>query len=172
MPVKSYRHRIRHGRLSRLSIAVPSLSLLIATAGCASTDEAPKAAVPTPDAKAAKLCQNLDEVLPEKVDGLERNDPEPGSELTAAWGSPAIILRCGVPWPDAALKTSSNTATIDGVGWVADELDDGAQRMTTGGRLAYVEVTIPKDEVTKNGAGSLVDLAGPIKKAIPKGIAD
>ncbi|MGY0491547.1 DUF3515 domain-containing protein [Streptomyces sp. WG-D5] len=170
--MKSYRHRLRHGRLSRLSIVVPSLFLLIAVTGCTATDDAPEAAVPTPDAKAAELCRDLDKALPEKIDGLTRNDPEPDSELTAAWGSPAIILRCGVPWPDAAVKADSNTATIDGVGWVAEELDGGAQRMTTGGRLAYVEVTIPQDEVARSGAGSLVDLAKPIKKAIPEGIAD
>ncbi|MYW65292.1 DUF3515 family protein [Streptomyces sp. SID8379] len=167
--MNSFRHR---HRLGRLVIGLPALSLLIAAAGCSSTDDAPEATVPTPEASVTKLCRDLDKVLPRKVDGLERNDPEPSSELTAAWGSPAIILRCGVPWPDAAAKASSNPATVDNVEWIVDELGDGTQQMTTGSRRAYVEVTIPKDLVSQVGAGPLVDLAGPIKKAIPKGIAD
>ncbi|MGY0018936.1 DUF3515 domain-containing protein [Streptomyces sp. cg35] len=165
--MNSLRHRLR------LAIGLPALSLMIAAAsGCASTDDAPAATVPTPDAKVTKLCRNLHELLPQKVDGLERNDPEPHSELTAAWGSPAIILRCGVPWPDAVLKKGSMPATVDDVEWVVEGLDDGAQRMTTGGRLAYVELTIPKKQVSLGGAGPLVDLAQAVKKAIPKGIAD
>ncbi|MFD8566139.1 DUF3515 domain-containing protein [Streptomyces sp. NPDC059639] len=146
--------------------------MVASAAGCSSTADAPEAAVPTPEASVTKLCRNLDKVLPQKLDGLERNDPEPSSELTAAWGSSAIILRCGVPWPDAAADNDSNPATVDGVEWIVEELDSGARRMTTGSRLAYVEVTIPKDQVAEVGAGPLVDLAKPIKKAIPKGIAD
>ncbi|MFE6892450.1 DUF3515 domain-containing protein [Streptomyces sp. NPDC057694] len=146
--------------------------MVASAAGCSSTADAPEAAVPTPEASVTKLCRNLDKVLPQKLDGLERNDPEPSSELTAAWGSSAIILRCGVPWPDAAADNDSNPATVDGVEWIVEELDGGARRMTTGSRLAYVEVTIPKDQVAEVGAGPLVDLAKPIKKAIPKGIAD
>ncbi|WP_420035725.1 DUF3515 domain-containing protein [Streptomyces sp. cg28] len=171
--MSSFRHRRRPGRVHRVLVGAPALSLLVAAvAGCSATDDAPEAAVPTPEASVAKLCRNLDEVLPQKLDGLDRNDPEPSSELTAAWGSPAIILRCGVPWPDAAADNDSNPATINGVEWIVEELDGGAQRMTTGSRLAYIEVTIPKDQVARGGAGPLVDLAGPIKKAIPKGIAD
>ena len=167
MPVNSFRHR------RRLLVGLPALPLLlVAVSGCASTVDTPEVPVPKPDAKVTGLCRNLHELLPQKIDGLERNDPEPRSELTAAWGSPAIILRCGVAWPDAVLKKGSMPATVDGVEWIVEELKDGSQRMTTGSRLAYVEVTIPKAEVAKGGAGPLVDLAAPIKKAIPKGIAD
>ncbi|MER5947883.1 DUF3515 domain-containing protein [Streptomyces sp. NPDC001904] len=171
--MNSFRHRRRIGRVHRVLVGAPALSLLVASvAGCSATDAAPKAAVPTPETSVAKLCRNLDKVLPQKLDGSERNDPDPSSELTAAWGSPAIILRCGVPWPDAAADADSNPATVNGVEWIVQKLDSGAQRMTTGSRLAYVEVTIPEDQVAAVGAGPLVDLAGPIKKAIPKGIAD
>ncbi|MZD08952.1 DUF3515 family protein [Streptomyces sp. SID5785] len=165
--MNSFRHR------RRLLVGLPALSVLIAAAaGCSSTDDTPAVSVPSPDAKVTGLCRDLHGLLPQKIDGLERNDPEPRSELTAAWGSPAIILRCGVPWPDAAAKKGSMPATVDEVEWVVEELKDGSQQMTTGSRLAYVEVTIPKGQVRQGGAGPLVDLAGPIKKAIPKGIAD
>ncbi|BFO15636.1 hypothetical protein SHKM778_20240 [Streptomyces sp. KM77-8] len=90
MPVNSFRHR--HAVLSALAV-------LITAAGCSSADDSASAAVPSPDAKATKLCQNLDKVLPAKVDGESRDDPEPASELTAGWGGVAIILRCGVERP-------------------------------------------------------------------------
>ncbi|KAA0922358.1 DUF3515 domain-containing protein [Streptomyces apricus] len=87
----------RHRRAS--SVGLPALVLLIAATGCSSADDNAPTPVPSPGQKAAKLCRNLDESLPRKVDGLDREDPEPRSALTAGWGSPAIILRCGVSRP-------------------------------------------------------------------------
>ncbi|MFE9998970.1 DUF3515 domain-containing protein [Streptomyces avermitilis] len=150
---------------------LPVLALLIAATGCSSADDNASAAVPSPDAKVTELCQNLDKVLPTKVDGLERKDPEPRSALTAGWGSPAIILRCGVERPAEMLDPKASTTEVNGVGWLVQEHDDGSYVFTTSLRRAYVEVRLSAGQA-KNGAGSLVDLAKPIKKAIPEGIAD
>jgi hypothetical protein len=38
-------------------------------------------------------------VLPEQVEGQQRRDVEPAGPLAAAWGDPAIVLRCGVGPP-------------------------------------------------------------------------
>ncbi|MCX3060814.1 DUF3515 domain-containing protein [Streptomyces beihaiensis] len=162
----------RHRHFGLPALSVLSLLPLLIVTGCSSTDGAPTAAVPSPDAKVTKMCRKLHDLLPQKVEGHGRNDPEPHSELTAAWGSPAIILRCGVAWPSAMADKDTLPATVNGVGWGVEKLDDGAQRMYTALRQAYVEVTIPKELVARDGAAPLVDLAGPIKKAIPKGIAD
>nr|WP_202497948.1 DUF3515 domain-containing protein [Streptomyces sp. SID5469] len=150
---------------------MPVLALLIAATGCSSADDNASATVPSPDAKVTELCQNLDKVLPKKVDGLERKDPEPRSALTAGWGSPAIILRCGVERPAEMLDPKASTTEVNGVGWLVREHDDGSYVFTTSLRRAYVEVRLSAEQA-KNGAGSLVDLAKPIKKAIPEGIAD
>ncbi|MBA4865017.1 DUF3515 domain-containing protein [Streptomyces sp. PSKA54] len=165
-----FRHR------PRTFVGPPALALLIAAAGCSSADDTATAVVPSPDAKVTELCRNLDKVLPKKVDGLDRQDPEPVSALTAGWGSPAIILRCGVGQPakmvDPKVADGNDPDAIgggvNGVGWLMEKLDDGSQRFTTSLRLAYVEVTVPAGV---DSAGVLVDLAAPIKKAIPKGIA-
>ncbi|MFF3312038.1 DUF3515 domain-containing protein [Streptomyces sp. NPDC002952] len=160
--------------------AAPGLSvlaLLIAVTGCSSADDSAAAAVPSPGENAARLCRNLDKVLPEKVDGLEREDPEPRSALTAGWGGPAIILRCGVERPakmvDPKVANGDDPDAVgggvNGVGWLMEELGGGKTRFTTSGRLAYVEVTVPKD---RDDSAVLVDLAKPVKKAIPEGIAD
>ncbi|MGW7266733.1 DUF3515 domain-containing protein [Streptomyces sp. NPDC054842] len=154
--------------------AAPGLSvlaLLIAVTGCSSADDSAAAAVPSPGKNAARLCRNLDEVLPGKVDGLRREDPEPRSALTAGWGGPAIILRCGVVRPAEMLDPKASTTVVNGVGWLVQEQDDGSYVFTSSLRRAYVEVRL-SSEHAKKGAGALVDLAAPVKKAIPEGIAD
>jgi hypothetical protein len=150
---------------------LPVLALLIVATGCSSADDSASAAVPSPDAKVTKLCQNLDKVLPKKVDGLDRNDPGPRSALTAAWGSPAIILRCGVDRPAKMADPEADGVEVNGVGWLLEKRDDGSFRLTTTLRTAYVEVTIPKARAG-DGLAPLTDLAAPVKKAIPGGIAD
>ena len=159
----------RHRRTAFLG--PPVLVLLITATGCSSADDDASAVVPSPDAKVTKLCQNLDKVLPKKVDGLDRNDPGPRSALTAGWGSPAIILRCGVERPAKMSDPEADGVEADGVGWLLQKRDDGSFRFTTTLRRAYVEVTIPKAR-TGNGVAPLADLAAPVKKAIPEGIAD
>jgi hypothetical protein len=155
----------------RILIGLPALVLLITTAGCSSADDGASAAVPSPDTKATKLCRNLDEALPAKVDDQGRRDPEPASALTAGWGNPAIILRCGVARPAAMNNPDADGVDVNDVGWLLQKQRDGAFRFTTVLRRAYVEVTIPKDR-TGDGMAPLVDLAPAIKKAIPEGIAD
>lgn len=139
--------------------------------GCSSADDSASAAVPSPAAKVAKLCRNLDEALPSKVDGQGRRDPEPASALTAGWGDPAIILRCGVERPAEMSDTHADSGEVDGVGWLMEKQDDGGYRCTTSLRQAYVEVTLPA-ALAEDGAAPLIDLAPAIKKAIPEGIAD
>lgn len=162
MPVNLSRSRL---------FGLPALILLISATGCSSADDSASAAVPSPDTKVTKLCQNLDERLPPKVDGLDREDPEPRSTLTAGWGGPAIILRCGVGQPAEMLDPKASTTEVNGVAWLVQEQDDGSYVFTTGLREAYVEVAFNKEQAAK-GAGPLVDFAEPIKKAIPEGIAD
>ncbi|MEU6123606.1 DUF3515 domain-containing protein [Streptomyces sp. NPDC047123] len=150
-----------------------ALALLIATAACSATDDEASVVVPSPAAKAAGLCRDLHEQLPEKVEGLGRTDPGPTSDLTAGWGDPAIILRCGVPRPPEMVDPAyapKNGVKVNGVAWLLQKREDGSYTFTTGARLAYVEVTLP-EERTGDGLGPLTDLAAPVKKAIPQGIA-
>ncbi|MEF9906594.1 DUF3515 domain-containing protein [Streptomyces sp. P9-A2] len=164
-----FRHRHRHAVLS-------ALALLITTAGCSSADGSASAAVPSPDAKVTELCRNLDEVLPSKVDGKNRDDPEPASALTAGWGGEAIILRCGVGQPpkmaDPKVANGNDPKAmaggVDGVDWLMEQQDDGTHRFTTASREAYVEVRVTDG---RDSTGVLIDLAPAVKEAIPEGIA-
>ncbi|WP_053739905.1 MULTISPECIES: DUF3515 domain-containing protein [unclassified Streptomyces] len=158
-------------------LALPVLALLIVVTGCSSADDSAGVTVPQPDGKTTKLCRNLDRALPAKVDGLGRDDPEPRSALTAGWGSPAIILRCGVVRPpkmtDPKVASGNDPKAVggevNGVQWLMEQEDGGSSRFTTASRLAYVELTVPKGRDT---SGALVDLAAAVKKAVPVGIAD
>jgi len=163
--VKFFRHR------RRILVGPPVLTLLITAVGCSSADDAARAAVPSPGTKVAELCRNLDKALPSKIDGQSRRDPEPASALTAGWGNPAIILRCGVPRPAEMSDPEADGVEVNGVGWLLQKRNDGSFRFTTTLRRAYVEVTIPAGR-TGDGMAPLVDLAPAIKKAIPAGIAD
>ena len=161
----------RHRHISALGL--PALVLLITAAGCSSADGSASTAVPSPDAKATKLCQNLDKALPAEVDGERREDPSPASALTAGWGDSAIILRCGVTQPpkmidpDVASGHDDDAVPggVEGVDWLMEKQDGGAYRFTTANRDVYVEV---RTAAGQDSSGVLIDLASAIKKAIPK----
>ncbi|MEV0174006.1 DUF3515 domain-containing protein [Streptomyces sp. NPDC050803] len=157
-------------------IGLPALVLSITVAGCSSADDDASTAVPSPGAQTTKLCQNLDKVLPSKVAGESRRDPEPASALTAGWGSPEIILRCGVTRPPKMIDpkvaeggdADAVAGGVNGVDWLMERQDDGGYRFTCANRKAYVEVTVPEGV---DSSATLVDLASAVKKAIPEGIA-
>jgi len=119
---------------------------------------------PQPAPEVAAVCQQLNQALPDQVEGEIPRETEPTSDLTAAWGSPPIVLRCGVGQP-AAFQPTSEVATVDGVDWFPEELPEGYV-FTTWGRTVNVEVTVPDDYAPE--VNPLVDLAPAIKVTIPK----
>jgi hypothetical protein len=169
--VNFFRHR-------PLGLLTPAL--LIAVAGCSSADDSGSVAVPTPDAKTAGLCRSLHRVLPKKLDGRSRTDPEPRSAYTAGWGSPAIILRCGVVRPPKMVDPrvaeggdpDAIAGGVNGVDWLMEKQGDGTWRFTTANRVAYVQISLPKGMSAQDeGTAVLTDIAPSVKKAIPTGIA-
>ncbi|MFH8365360.1 DUF3515 domain-containing protein [Streptomyces sp. NPDC018031] len=155
-----------------ISLAAAAL-VLVPAAGCTSTDEAAGPAVPTPPAKAVAMCRALHRELPRQLDGLDRRETDPASDFTAAWGDPAVELRCGVPQPDVltpgseAYNALPDSAELNGVGWVIEK-QDGGYRFTTTLRRAYVEVVVPDDYAPE--VNVLIDLAGAVRKTVPAGI--
>jgi hypothetical protein len=129
--------------------------------GCgAGAVEAP---VPQPPASVARLCHALRDRLPQKVHGRARRTTTPTSPLVTAWGSPAIVVRCGVPRP-TALRLTSELAVINGISWLPVP-PDRPVTFTAVGRLAYVEVTVPPAYAPPGDV--LIELAGPIRATIP-----
>ncbi|MCL2730144.1 MAG: DUF3515 domain-containing protein [Actinomycetia bacterium] len=150
-------------------IAVSAVACLSAAAVYATTSDTDETvAVPVPDAQVARYCAALHARLPQRVSGLPRHDLKPRSELTAGWGNPSIVLRCGVPRPAADNDSSADAVEVDGVGWLIEPQNGGTFRLTTTLRKAYVEVTLPKKYA--GDVGPLTDLASAVKRTIPEGV--
>lgn len=90
----------------------------------------------------------------------------PKSDLTAAWGDPAITLRCGVAKPRAYTPTAQLFA-VNAVAWLPVP-QDAASPTTFYAveRTAYVEVVVPKEQAPASDA--LVDLGHVVAKTDPK----
>jgi hypothetical protein len=116
---------------------------------------------PPAGAGTMSVCTSLDRLWPPRVDGQPPRRTSPDSPATAAWGDPAIIVRCGVGVPPSLSPTSQLFVT-DGVQWLPERLADG-YRFTTVGRTVNIEVVVPGDYSPE--AGALVDLAAAIKSA-------
>jgi Protein of unknown function (DUF3515) len=100
---------------------------------------------PTPPADAAAACRTFLDALPNALPTVgDRREVEPPAGLTAAYGDPAVSVRCGVPTP-SALGPTSDLVTVDGVDWFPEQLTNGWM-MTTVGRVADVEIAVPSDQ--------------------------
>ena len=97
--------------------------------------------VPTPNPAIAAACSEIVKAMPATVDGQERRSVADNSQLTAAWGNPAITLRCGVDSP-SNLKPESSIMTINGVDWFPEQLTAG-YRFTTVNSAIFIEVNVP-----------------------------
>lgn len=140
---------------------VALLLLTLVASGCAgAVDVAPPDDL-SPTAEQA--CADLATALPETMSEQERRETDPGSALTAAWGDPAIILRCGVRRP-AALQPTSEVTSVNGVDWFVEELTRG-YLFTTYGRQAYVELTVPDDYAPE--IGPVTEVSGAVSDVVP-----
>ncbi len=109
-------------------------------------------------------CDRLHDALPGSLDGRDRRDTEPGSTRTAAWGTPAVVLRCGVPRPDG-LAADSELIEVDGVSWYLAE-PTPPYVFTVVDRGTYVEVRVPRSTPRAEATAPLVDLAGAVKATL------
>ncbi|MEV5709770.1 DUF3515 domain-containing protein [Actinoallomurus sp. NPDC052274] len=136
-------------------------ALAVVAAGCGASEvEVP---VPHPSASAVSLCRAFHDRLPQRLHGLRRRSTSPRSDLVTAWGSPAIVVRCGVPRP-TGLHLTSQLAVINGVSWLPVP-PDRPVTFTAVGRHAYVEVTVPPKYTPPGDV--LNELTGAIKATVP-----
>lgn len=156
----------RRALLAATAAAACAAGVAVYASASSGTDES--VAVPVPDAQAARYCSALHARLPKRLDGLAMHDLKPRSDLTAGWGHPTIVLRCGVPRPAADDDVNTLGAEVDGVSWSYQEGPDGSTVMTTTLRKAYVEVTLPPKYA--HDASPLADLAPAVRAAVPAGV--
>ena len=148
-----------------------ALGVCVALAACGPLGDDAGPAVPSPSGEAATACRALHRALPERVAELAHVATEPASPYTAAWGDPAVELRCGVPEPDVLTpggehyNPTAEAVEVNGVSWLLDERD-GGYRFTTTDRVAHVEVTVPDAYAPE--VGLLTEFAGAVKNTVPR----
>lgn len=119
-------------------MAPASLALLVAIAGCG---RAVSVTPPTPDAATVAQCTAAVQALPEEIAAGRSWVVDPPSPLVRAWGSPPVVLRCGVAAP-AALTPSSQLVAINGIDWFPEPLTTGTRFTTVA--APRIEVSVPE----------------------------
>jgi hypothetical protein len=163
------------GSRSSVLVALALAASVGSLAGCSGPGAVGVTAPPSPPGDVRAMCSDLIDALPETVaDDLDAREVDPSDALAAAWGDPAVVLRCGVPAPTALTRTSA-CFEVDGVGWLAtqdgrevlgDAPVEGTLTFTTIGRAAYVEVQVPAMD-DHQPVDPLTALAMPIQQTIP-----
>ena len=149
-------------RPARIARPIVATLALLTVAACSSGLPVPPPD-PLPTGAAAYACSSLHGRLPDEVSGQTVTATDPHSPLTSAWGSPSIVLRCGVATPEA-LTPTSQLLTVDGIDWLPEQLTHG-YLFTTVGRAVNVEVSVP--DAYSPEAGALADLSPAIAATIP-----
>ncbi len=110
--------------------------------------ELPVLEVPTPEvtADADRLCPTLMGGLPLTLADSPARPVRSASPYAAAGGDPAIVLRCGVPRPEA-LAADSDLILINGVTWLTEPGADDT-RWTAVDRDLYVDVRVPSGQAS------------------------
>lgn len=129
-------------------------------------------AVPTvTSARAIAECTALTKDAPETVGGQARRSTSPASPLTAAWGDPAITLRCGVPEPSVLVPgspdydPSAEELYANGVAWLYEQTSSGYQFIAAQ-RAVFIEVDVPAAYQPETNAA--IDLCATVVKAVPR----
>jgi hypothetical protein len=99
------------------------------------------AAPPPLTAAAQRACRDLVSALPTELGDLPARPVDSPSPYVAAWGEPAITLRCGVARPPSFIATA-DVQQINGVSWFA-ERRGSTTAWTVVDRPVYVEVLVP-----------------------------
>jgi hypothetical protein len=119
-----------------------------ATAKASKASKASKAlpsveVAPPPALSAAqqRACQDLISALPTDLGDLPARPVDSSSPYVAAWGEPAVTLRCGVPRPPSFIATA-DVQQINGVTWFP-ERRGATTAWVVVDRPVYVEVLVP-----------------------------
>lgn len=112
-------------------------------------------------------CDAFTAALPATLAEQERDDVEPSDAPAAAYGDPAIVVRCGVAAPDDFDLTAS-CETANGVGYFTPDEQYSDQELdltlTAAGYRPRVEVSIPARYRPNAGPAAMAVLAPLVKE--------
>jgi hypothetical protein len=110
-------------------------------------------------------CQEFLDAAPEQLADQPRRDVN-GSGYAAAWGDPAIVLRCGVPLPDD--YATAPCVTRNGIGWsIPEDQTEGLGtdvEMTLAFRSLVVQVHLPERYRPNGPMNVMADLDSAVRK--------
>ena len=129
----------------------------------------PPISVPAPpsnsaaDAPCTQLLGDLPTAIPTSTGTISGRPAQSSWTYVAAWGDPAIVLRCGVPRPSGLTPQSSAFLVVtDGVTFLPVRQGNDTV-FTAVDRAAYIEITVP----TSYPQPPLGPIADGIAKALP-----
>lgn len=154
-------HR-RRALSPRFAVTTLLLAGSVLLVGCG---EQPVKAVPFGESDSI-ACQSVAELWPQTIGPHEPRVTAVQSEGVAAWGDPPIVARCGKQPPG---PTTDPCIDVNGVDWVATELDDGGTMLTTYGRDPAVEVLVPAQY---DAPPLLLPPLGPAVEQIPQTLGE
>ncbi len=118
---------------------------------------------PPADAATTSACAALLAALPAEIDpGVERRAVTGAPDRAAAFGDPAVVLRCGVPEPERVTEA----VQINRVDWSVRDSGAGYE-WTTVGRGPAVSVELPDVYEQRGFAELIVPLTGPVTATLP-----
>jgi Protein of unknown function (DUF3515) len=138
-------------------------------AGCTGSDSAGSERTDL-DAGDKSACEGFFDDLPQTLIG-ERRVGLDADQLSAAYGSPAIVVQCGVDVPEE-FDATAQCEVAEHVGWYApvEQYDDQDADVTLFS-VTYrpiVEVRLPGEYRPDGIAAALADLADPVKDNLTK----
>ena len=142
-----------------MALPVAIVAWLVA-ARVSSTRPVPVAA-PDASCESRRVCATLIGALPDRLGELPARTVDGDRRLTAAWGQPPVVLRCGhiaTPSPLGQL------ITLDGVDWTPVPSERRVTWMTVG-RKVTVEVRVPRSYDSQ--APLLAHLSPAIVRTVP-----
>ncbi|HET6563025.1 MAG TPA: DUF3515 domain-containing protein [Marmoricola sp.] len=148
------------GAVARPATLLLPLLLVLGACGSGAVDVAGD----PPAAEDREACRSLLDDVPDTVADLPARAVTPADGWGAAWGDPAIVLRCGVDLPEGFDAVAACT-TVNGVDWYLPDTppeDEGAVTITTVHREPLVELRLPSEHWPP--AAAMVDLAGTVRE--------
>ena len=122
----------------------------------------------TPDLDDADraACEAFTADLPTSIADQPERDLEPADALGAAYGDPAIVVRCGVSVPDDFDEAVSSCEVANGVGWYVPPAQfddqDADVTLTAAGFRPVVEVSVPGTYRPDGTAAAIAQLAAAV----------
>jgi len=143
----------------------PAVKTKPSATGSSTSSALPGVAVsapPRPNAATQAACVKVFAKLPVQLGQLPPRKTETDSSFVAAWGNPAVVVRCGVARPSVfGTAEAAQLIDVNSVIWQPEPQRDRTV-YTTVDRSVYIDVTVPA------GADQPLPLLAPAIAALPQ----